>query len=529
MSEWDFEEQGADRRQAKGAPKKGPLNVWMAVCCLLAVAAVSFLTAGLMKDHARNVWEMGLTFLLPFAALMGTSMAVERATGRMTPQCSRKAQLLCAGVTMAAAFLFGCFTETFHQPVIVEKAEPEYDYILVLDKSGSMVFTDLDEPCREACHGLIESMEDENRVGIVAFGYEVVGSAPIQPLDGEHRNRISDIIGIPVKMYEDGSGDGTNFSAAMDEAARLIEGLEDEGRPVRIILVTDGDSDSHGDFSSFTPWAKAKNDADPERKRVELCAVQIGPYPMLKMVKDAVAGTGGTVYDGVSSADLAAQLLSMKKTELIPEPVDTLKATYSGQTSDGEPKTPYMILSCVMLILLGALSGISLRIMYSVQGQRRAQVYLSTAMGLTAFLLLNFGRMLGISPAWICEALAFSLFGLVFMRENPEAAQGSARPSGTQKQNPVPGSPPRNAGQPEPIRTPEQPGRPAGRRARNQAQGAPKKGDEWSDSGSPEPIRTPEQPGRPAGRRARNQAQGAPKKGDEWSDSGSSGSSDEWM
>jgi hypothetical protein len=39
-------------------------------------------------------------------------------------------------------------------------------------------------------------------------------------------------------------------------------------------------------------------------------------------------------------------------------------------------------------------------------------------MGLAAFLLLNFGRYTGISPAWICEGIALSAFGLVFMREN---------------------------------------------------------------------------------------------------------------
>ena len=45
-------------------------------------------------------------------------------------------------------------------------------------------------------------------------------------------------------------------------------------------------------------------------------------------------------------------------------------------------------------------------------------------MGIGAFLLLNYGRYLGLSPAWFCEGLAFSLFGLVFMRENGMAAAG---------------------------------------------------------------------------------------------------------
>ena len=114
------------------------------------------------------------------------------------------------------------------------------------------------------------------------------------------------------------------------------------------------------------------------------------------------------------------------------DPVDTLKATYNGQTADGKPNTPYMIMTCVLMILQGLLCGFALKIMFSVQGQKRVQTILSPAMGLAAFLMLNFGRHIGISPAWLCEALAFSLFGLVFMRENRgESVQKRMTAAGT--------------------------------------------------------------------------------------------------
>jgi len=435
MSEWDFDEPQSPQNRPGESVKGGKLNVPMTVCCLLAVTAVSFLTAWLMKDTVRYFLLMGLTFALPFAALMGTSMLVEHATGKMTPQCSRKAQVLCVLATVLAAFVFGCLAELLHQPVVIEHIEPEYDYVLVLDKSGSMVFTELDEPCRKAVHELLDNMENENRVGIVAFGAEVVGSENVRPLDPAQRQAVRKVVDIPIKTwqrtdpitgetYEE--GDGTGFSTAMDETIRLIEEMPEQYKPVRIILVTDGDEASIGNFQRFNSWAKSRNQGNPDQKRIELCAIQLGEHPMLDMVKEAVRGTGGQIYDHTSNAMLASQLQSMKSTLVIPEPVDTLKATYEGKTANGEPNTPYMIVTCVLLILLGALSGISLKIMYSVEGQRRIQVYLSPAMGLMAFLLLNFGRMLAISPAWICEGLAFSLFGLVFMREN-QSGQGSGQ------------------------------------------------------------------------------------------------------
>ena len=83
-----------------------------------------------------------------------------------------------------------------------------------------------------------------------------------------------------------------------------------------------------------------------------------------------------------------------------------------------------LLLTAALLLLQGALCGFSLMMMYSVNGQFRFQTILSPLMGISAFLLLNFGRHLGISPAWICEGIAFSLFGIVFMRENQSGGTG---------------------------------------------------------------------------------------------------------
>ena len=93
MGDWDLDE-GFTTTEDKGDRNKGivtgGLNAGMTVACLLAVAAVSFGIAWLMKDHVRNFWEMGLTFAAPFAALMASALLVEKVTSRMTPTCSGK-------------------------------------------------------------------------------------------------------------------------------------------------------------------------------------------------------------------------------------------------------------------------------------------------------------------------------------------------------------------------------------------------------------------------------------------------------
>ena len=437
MSEWDNDEElqsGKPSKKAQQSRNTGGLNVGMTVACFLAVTAVSFLTAWLLKDTVRNFLLMGVTFAAPFAALMCSAMAVEKATARMTPITSRNAQMICILVTVVAAFVIGCLAELLHQPVVIEHVEPEYDYVIVVDKSASMSYNHIEEPSKKAINGLVASMEDVNNVGIVAFSKNLTNNTqPIRPLDENQRKRIKEIINKPT-------GSGTNFSEAMRDAMKLVEDMPERTRTVRIILVTDGDWESIGNFDVFNAWAERLNSQTPGKKQVELCAIQLGSTPMLDMVKDAVNKTGGTIYDKVQADELAKQLLSLKNTLIIPEPVDTLKATYAGQTADGKPNTPYMILTCVLMILQGFLCGFALKIMFSYQGQFRFQTILSPLMGLCAFLLLNFGRYLGIAPAWICEAVAFSAFGLVFMRENLTTGRPAPRqpaPSGKQKKAPV--------------------------------------------------------------------------------------------
>lgn len=437
MSEWDNDEElqsGKSSKKAQQSRNTGGLNVGMTAACFLAVTAVSFLTAWLLKDTVRNFLLMGVTFAAPFAALMCSAMAVEKATARMTPITSRNAQMICILVTVVAAFVIGCLAELLHQPVVIEHVEPEYDYVIVVDKSASMSYNHIEEPSKKAINGLVASMEDVNNVGIVAFSKNLTNNTqPIRPLDENQRKRIKEIINKPT-------GSGTNFSEAMRDAMKLVEDMPERTRTVRIILVTDGDWESIGNFDVFNAWAERLNSQTPGKKQVELCAIQLGSTPMLDMVKDAVNKTGGTIYDKVQADELAKQLLSLKNTLIIPEPVDTLKATYAGQTADGKPNTPYMILTCVLMILQGFLCGFALKIMFSYQGQFRFQTILSPLMGLCAFLLLNFGRYLGIAPAWICEAVAFSAFGLVFMRENLTTGRPAPRqpaPSGKQKKAPV--------------------------------------------------------------------------------------------
>lgn len=451
MSEWDTGSpefnQPVSTPDQRPAPPTGGLHISMTLVCFLAVTAVSFGMAYLMKDKVRNFFEMGLTFAAPFAALMGSALLTEHFACQMVPACSRKAQILFAAGTIIAAFVFGCLAEVLHQPVVEEKWEPQYDYVILQDKTVSMRFKKREEPCRKALHSLIDGMADENRVGILAFNDEIVGKAEIRELDEKQRSEIGKAIDteIPMETVNKNNetiyvGPGENDSVALNAVMRMIDQMEESSRPIRIILVTDAEIeyeldqnnnfkvDKNGNriiyrekenkraFESFVKWAEKRN-SEGTKPKVELCGIQLGSR-MQDMVKDAIKRTGGQIFDQTKPEELAEKLGTLKSEVVIPEPVDTLKATYDGKTADGKPNTAYVILTGALLLLLGLLCGFSLMIMFSLRGQFRFQVILSAMMGLAAFALLNWGKSAGITPAWICEAIAFSLFGLVFMQTN---------------------------------------------------------------------------------------------------------------
>ena len=76
------------------------------------------------------------------------------------------------------------------------------------------------------------------------------------------------------------------------------------------------------------------------------------------------------------------------------------------------------VLCGLMLALEGIAIGLGMTLLLSVHGQKRFQAVLSPALGILAFLLLKVLPHPEGIPQWILEGIAFSLFGLVFMRRN---------------------------------------------------------------------------------------------------------------
>ena len=407
MSEWD--DLGTTTPTAKGKkgkPQNKPVRAaasgkWNAAQTIvaffsvtLAATAVAWLTRNV---ESRPIWMLACCFAVPVLTLMASVLLVEKVSNAMTPQTSRGAQMGLAAATVVVAGLVGLFCQVTNveaQQVVSVVGTGWQDAIIVMDKSGSMLGT-RDTKATEAVRQLLAQMDDSVSVGFVAYDHQVRGSVPMGKLTGEHKQAIMTM----AQIEPDG---GTDFSEALTAAMNMIQQAADADNHVSIIFVTDGFDGSWFTADQFL--------ADMKKEKVTLNYIRVGDADENTEMATLAKETGGK---NIQTTDIATLKEDMAKTiqETIPRVVrfDALR--------DIEKSDKAKIVMGLLLALLGILIGVTLTIMFSRQGQKRAQLLISPLMAVLAFVILTYGKQL-IPEGWLREAIAFSCFGVVVMKKN---------------------------------------------------------------------------------------------------------------
>ena len=406
MSEWD--DLGTTTLTAKGKkgkPQNKPVRAaasgkWNAAQTIvaffsvtLAATAVAWLTRNV---ESRPIWMLACCFAVPVLTLMASVMLVEKVSNAMTPQTSRGAQMGLAAATVVVAGLVGLFCQVTNveaQQVVSVVGTGWQDAIIVMDKSGSMFGTS-DTEATEAVRQLLAQMDDSASVGFVAYGDQVLGSVPMGKLTGEHKQAIMTM----AQIEPDG---GTFFSVALTAAMNMIQQAADDDNGVSIIFVTDG-----FDYS-FTADQFL---ADMQKEKVKLNYIRVGDADENTEMARLATGTGGK---NIQTTDIATLKDDMAKT--IQKPITRVERF--DALRDIEKSDKAKIVMGLLLALLGILIGVTLTIMFSRQGQKRAQLLISPLMAVLAFVILTYGKHL-IPEGWLREAIAFSCFGVVVMKKN---------------------------------------------------------------------------------------------------------------
>lgn len=425
-----FFDDGSSAPQKQQRNGGGGLHIPLALLSLLLTAGASFGMAWLTRDiPQRGALLLGCTFALPALTVMLTALVLEKMNSAMTPSYSRKGQLGVAAVTVLVCFIIGCFGEvvsgfSMYKPVEATPtptpaptptpyvAPPQYNYILLLDKSSSMLGS-YNAECVNAVNAFLEDTADDVYVGVVAFSDEIIGSSNPVPMGNRKDADLQDVIGqIPQGL--------TDFVLPIQEALQMISDTDlPADRATRVILVTDGSSDIEDETAETFIQLFHDNNAS-------LSCLQITTYTtpaVEKMVKE----TGGMLLEVKDVDKLHETLLLASQSEPTPSPTPTLAPTPTPEPiiikdvlreasshSRSESWRSSLWTSAIMLVAEGLAIGVALTLMLSRRGQRRFQPVLSVLMGVAAVLLL----ILPETGTWLNEAAAFSCFGLVLMKKN---------------------------------------------------------------------------------------------------------------
>lgn len=185
---------------------------------------------------------------------------------------------------------------------VADKARVDSDFLVVLDRSGSMSGDRIDK-ARSAVLALIDQLSDRDRLGLVTFDNGAERLIPLEAAVPAAKARWRDLVrGIEL-------GGGTNLSDGLDQGLALLESGRQAGRAGRILLLSDGEANA-GDVSPEGLRARGQRAA---RAELVLSTVGIGEgFNEYLMAQVADAGTGNFHY--LASADKLGSIIERELT-----------------------------------------------------------------------------------------------------------------------------------------------------------------------------------------------------------------------
>ena len=372
--------------------RKGGWHWQQTLLSLLIVGAISFLFAYLTRNVTnRNILLIGLSFMVPVAAMLLATLLVESATRAMTPYYSRKAQVLVALLGSLATFTVGCICDAIY----LAPLEPIYktvtvntnkcNYIFLLDKSGSMS-GEWNRESVKAVNSILDDLPDDVQVGLVLFSHELLdnGTVAMAPMTQSQRATLRNTLDLETTG-------GTDFDIPLQEALKLYgQATIQNSYPTRVVMVTDGASAvSRGD--TLIPRFKQEG--------LEVSCIQLSTE-IPDSLKQVIDETGGSSYSISDYSQLTATLqqVTQQVTQQYEEDQDLLRS-----------RSPRAItITLIMMLLEGLSIGMALWLMLSVKGQFRFQVILSPLMALASFALLKFAPLSFFAgQQWLLEGAAW--------------------------------------------------------------------------------------------------------------------------
>lgn len=323
----------------------GQLALWVALLCLLAEFISPELNgSGWKLRNARDGWKL----LIPASLVL----------------------LFLAG--MGLQFIYGLYFGS---------NKPPQDILIAIDISESMKETDPNRESFNATKQLVQNMESDKRASIVIFN-EI--ASILQPLTPLNEQAMKDDVIEKLDSVGDPIG-GTDIGAALQQTIEQIEAAKGDDRKSMVILISDGYSLVDLD-QALAPYKDSKIAINT----VGMNAIDEQGNDLLRQI---ASNTGGTFHklDEVQNITTVVNDIyrSTQSWHLVGE-----------RTGESANSVYYGIVRVLCILLIGALMGLSLGIVFDNRYLAKSFLIGGSIAGLIAGLILELGfKSLSYSPS----------------------------------------------------------------------------------------------------------------------------------
>lgn len=297
---------------------------------------------------------------------------------------------------VAAVFAAGLLFEFLYELNSAYAPAGFDDYIFAIDDSESMLETDPFELRYSALEGLLNTLEEEQRAGLVRFNENSYVPVELDELDEAQRMRLSEDLANPS------SAGGTNIYGALESSLDVYRSAAQPKRLPVVVLLSDGfNSEGYGGKARFKKTVKAFL-----RAGIVINTVSLGPNADVALLQDLAESTGGQYIEVEEAGDLVQAF--QKASSAV-----TYRCLFSPRPGTQRWNVLYMFLRLLFLTLPGFTIGFFIHLLLRSNLTNR-QILVSGLGGLIAGMVMEAGTFFSL-PLGIIQILSWILYSVVLV------------------------------------------------------------------------------------------------------------------
>lgn len=354
---------------------------------------------GMYDPSGSNIVTVGLILAVISGLVLLACALCELFRPRLTMNRELNLPRTLSGLlVVAVVFAVGCLCEFIYELRSGNTRVSFDDYIFAIDDSESMLETDPMQLRYSALGELLDSLDDDQRAGLVRFNENARASVDMAELDEAQRTLLSEELNNPR------SAGTTNIFGALEVSLDLYRDAARSNRVPVVVLLSDGFHSSPYGRNNFNRAVDAF-----VKEEVVINTVSLGQNADEVLLENLAQATGGQYFKVEEASDLAEAFQRAST-------VTTYRCLFSSRSNVQRWNALYMILRVLFLALPGIVIGFFILLLLRHRLAYR-QLLVSGVAGLLAGVTMEVGTLFFL-PLPLTHTVSWILYSIVLVRYN---------------------------------------------------------------------------------------------------------------